>query len=168
MPFYVKYYDVSSAQDVVLQVHPYPTEVDYPDRRTFEAIDTQDNNVVIQRPIHDNRRRQWRWLGYRQYLIVWSNQWTIFESLEVKARKLAGLSDVTVYIWEDESEGEGGFNETTNGAAPSFVDINNNNLKWVKVKIIQATRKTRGGGGRTTFDQAIIEFVVVDPAYTRW
>ena len=168
MAFYIRYLDVPAGTLQVLNVHPKPTGVEYPDVRDFNAIDTQDGNVVLQRPIRDRRRRRWFWVGFRSYMVVWENMWNTIVPLEAKARAEAGFTDVTVEIWEDESSGEGGFNLTTDGQPPSYTSPTVNNLKWTKVKFIQVSRQSRKQGGPVAYDPAFIEFVIKDPTYERF
>src|SRR5690606_40389735 len=91
----------------VIRLHPGPTEVEYPDRRNYNSSTTPDGAVVVQRPLRDDRPRQWVWKNYRPTVTTYENQWKLLETLEVKARLKANL-EPTVQIWEDVTD-EGGF-----------------------------------------------------------
>ena len=165
MAFLIRYStDVSPGSTyTVMVLNPGPTEVEYPPTREFNKRVTQDHAVVIQRPIKDSRERKWIWKGYRPTMAVYENQWQALLTLEARARQLdTPTKNPIIQIWEDESD-EGGFGETTNGAAPDLVGYTN--IQWTQVKFLQVHRTTRKGGGPVIYDDSFIEFVIADPAW---
>lgn len=152
MGFFIRYADASNNL-IVLPLSPAPSDVDYPEKRLFKRQITQDNAVVIQRPMRDARLRKWIWQGYRSNLLQYENQFQILVTLEYRARLEAALTP-TVEIWEDES-GIGGFDR---------VDGLGNKI-WTTVKLIQVDRKLRKGSAIPTFDETYIEFQIEDSNY---
>lgn len=164
MAFLIRYEHASLGTQTV-KLSPRPTEVEYPEHRLFKSTPTQDGATVLQRPLRDSRTRKWIWKGYRNYITAYKNLWTLLVSLETRARRQAGFTDTTVLIWEDET-GVGGFDRTTNGAAPDTV--NYSNLTFTRVRIIQANRTPRDGGGPITYDTSMVEFVLDDTTYNSY
>lgn len=160
MAFLVKY--TTGTGTTVLSLHPRPTSVSYPERRTFKKKDTKDGAVVLARPLRDSRPRQWIWKGYRQWITGYAALWETFKTLDTKARVEASLSP-TVQIWEDETGPDSGFGLTT-GGAPDLVAYAN--LIWTTVRIIQVTREMRDNGGPLTFEKSIVEFTVEDDSFS--
>lgn len=145
-----------------IELLPGPTDVSYPDERRLQKIQfTQDDAVVIQRPLRDPRPRKWIWMGYRPTIPTYENQWTTLLTLEVKAREIAGLAPY-VYIWEDDST-IGGFSGLTSGTEP---DGTYSNVIWTQVKFIQVHRQPRTGGGRVIYEHSTVEFVIDTTSYT--
>jgi hypothetical protein len=146
----------------VIDLSPGPTNVEYPDFRLFNARTTQDNAVIVQRPLQDDRTRSWIWNGYRPTIPGYQAQWDILAALEARRRLQAGRNPI-IQIWENETGNAGGFGETTDSLAPDLSTFTN--IKWTSVKILQATRRIRPGGGVVTFTDSLLEFRIVDPAW---
>jgi hypothetical protein len=163
MAFLVRYGSVPIGFTTVLPIHPRPTEVEYPEFRSFKSKVSKDGSVVIQRPLKDSRPRKWAWKRYRPYMTEFMNMWAVLESLETKAMWDAGFADPTIEIWEDET-GKGGFGTTTDGFPPDLITYTN--LVWTKVKIIQAHQAIASGGGPVVFDTSFIDFIIVDEDYS--
>jgi len=140
--------------DVEITLHPGPTEIEYPERRLYKTHTTQDGATIIQRPLRDNRTRQWVWKGYPPMIPTYENQWKVLEALEYRYRIEHDLPGY-VEVWEDIS-GVGGFDR---------LDGSGNRI-YTKVKFIQVNRTPRKGGGFITYDESSIEFVVEDTNYT--
>lgn len=153
MGFFIRYTDASNQQHV-LSLQPAPSDVEYPEKRLFKKLSTQDNGTIIQRPLRDNRSRKWIWASYRSNIVLYENQYQTIATLEYRARQLAGLTP-TVDIWEDAS-GTGGFDK---------LDGLGNKI-WTTVKFIQVDRKLRQGSAIPTFDQTWIEFVIADSNFS--
>jgi hypothetical protein len=157
MAFWIKY----TARDGngILQTYeqvlfPRPTEIDYPETRLYTSKTTEDGAVVVQRPMADSRPRKWTWKNYPSILPVYENQWKLLETLEYRTRLNNNLSG-HVELWEDTS-GIGGFTRLDGSG----------NRVYTKVKILQAHRTPRQGGGLMTYDESTLEFVVDDVTYT--
>lgn len=154
--------DTVDASYTVLRLTPGPTEVEYPNGREFTELVSKDHAVVIQRPLRDSRKRQWVWKGYYTNVPLYEAQWQTLLGLESRARLNNDLNPL-VYVWEDDTEGENPFNLTTDNQDPDFESYDN--LVWTQVKIVNVYRKSRKGGGPTRFDDSVVEFFVVDPAW---
>jgi len=154
MPFQLRYQPAVDAVPVIVTLRPGPTDVEYPETRAYKTMVSQDGAVIVQRPLRDSRARKWIWRRYHDDIPAYANLWTLLRSLEYRSRLAAGLPG-TVEIWEDET-GTGVFDRTTAGAVPV----------WTTVKLLQVHRKVQGGGGRTTYDESTMEFVVEDSAFT--
>jgi hypothetical protein len=159
MAFLVKYTTLSGTS--VVSLHPRPTEVVYPERRSFKKRDTKDGGTVINRPLADARPRQWIWRRYRLWIYEYRVQWELLQSLDCKERWQNSL-EPTVQIWENETGGDSGFGETT-GGDPDLVAYTN--LVWTTVRFIQVSREIAKGGGPVTFDTSTVEFVIEDDAF---
>lgn len=142
--FEVRYKD-EQGNNVTRVLTPGPTETEYPDRRLFTSRQTQDGNVVIQRPLRDPRPRKWSWKGYRAYMPQYQALWELLVQLEYRYRVQHNLEPLIEI--RDTTTGEGGFEEFT------------------RVKVIQVTRNTRPGGGFVTYESTDMEFVIVDDRY---
>jgi hypothetical protein len=149
--FLIRYSD-EYAQIHTVELSPRPVEVDYPEKRLFTARVTQDEATVIQRPLRDSRTRRWIWRGYRYHMAEYAAQWALLESLDAQARLRLGLNPV-IEIFEDTS-GIGGFGKRDGGGNPIFT----------KVAFVQVTRNVRAGG-RVTYDESVIEFLIRDSDY---
>ena len=160
MPFLIQYTEDSTP--TVLVLSPGPTEVDYPDYENLTTKQTQDHAVVIQRPIHDSRERKWIWKRYRPAAGNYETQWVTLLSLQAR-RRHQNAEDPVVEIWEDETVGENGFDLTDDGEPPDLVTYTN--IVWTQVKFIRVYRKSQKGGGPIIYDDSIMEFIVVDPAW---
>jgi hypothetical protein len=153
--FFVRYKDAVNGAYITMSLMPGPTDVSYPDARLYKPHSTQDGAIVVQRPLRDDRPRQWSWKGFRDsdLLAAYRNQWIILSKLEYRYRVRNNLPPV-IEIWEDETS-IGGFNGGTVGAKV-----------WTKVKFLQVQRTIRGGGGYVVFDTSIIEMVIADDSYS--
>lgn len=151
--FAIRYKNTSDGPYTTLHLHPGPTEVDYPEKRLFSTKNSQDGNVIIQRPMKDHRPRRWIWRGYRSYMPVYAAQWKRLEELEYQTRLENGKYPY-VEIFEDVTD-KGGFGRRDESDNPVFT----------QVKIIQVDRELRDGGGPVTYDTSYIEFVITDPDY---
>lgn len=160
--FLIRYFDSVLDDDVVLQLSPAPTDIDYPEERLFVTHNSRDSGVVVQRSVRDNRPRRWTWVNYRPNIATYETQWETIKSLDAKTRLTAGYADPYVEIWEDET-GEGGFGLLTSGTAPNFTTYAN--LKWTTVSFLQVHRSVRKGGGPVVFEDSYIEFVIYDDNY---
>lgn len=165
MPFLIRYSTDASPGTTytVLSLTPTPTEVEYPPKREYNTLTTQDHAVVIQRPIKDDRVRRWTWKNYPPTLNSYASLWTTLKTLEARARVLGSPSkNPIIQIWENVTD-EGGFGDTTNGAAPDLSGYTN--IKWTQVKFLQVHRVTRKGTGYVRYDDSYIEFVIADAAW---
>ncbi len=161
--FLVKYLVTAPSTYTVVSLVPRPTEVEYPEKRLLKLRPNRDGGVVIQRPLRDARPRKWVWKNYRPHVPNYEAQWAVLASLDTQTRWLAGFTTPTVLIWENETK-EGGFDGLTSGSTPDLSAYTN--LDWTEVKFTQVTRTTRKGGGPVTYDDSIVEFVIVDTSYS--
>lgn len=154
--FWIRYKDWQDGVqvDVEMSLRPGPTEIDYPEMRTYKLQVTQDGAIVIQRPLRDSRPRSWSWKGYPPVIATYENQWKRLETLEYRAR-LADSLPGYVEVWEDVT-GVGGFDK---------VDGSGNRI-YTKVKFLQVNRTPRKGGGLVTYEDSTIEWVIADDQYT--
>lgn len=150
MPFKIQYNRGAGTE--VLDLSPGPTEVDYPDFRLYNARQTQDSALIIQRPLNDPRPRRWIWKGYRQAAPNYESQFDTLRLLEAR-QMAADTYDPVIQVWENESD-EGGLGGGTEGSPV-----------WTDAKIVQVTRKTRGGGGVAVYEDTIVEFIIVDSTW---
>jgi hypothetical protein len=150
--FVIRYKDTENGAYTEHILFPHPTDVEYPERRLFKVRPSKDGANVIQRPLADPRPRQWIWVGYRDSIATYNNQWAFLRTMEYRHRVQNGLYPY-VEIWEDE-HGENGFGETDGG-----------NKKWTRVKFVKVDRTARKGGGRIVWESSIVEFVIEDEAY---
>jgi hypothetical protein len=116
----------------------------------------QDGAVVVQRPFRDSRPRRWIWTNYPAAASAYSTTWTLLESLEYRTR-LANNLPGWIEVWEDVS-GVGGFGK---------LDGSGNRI-YTKVKVTQANRVPRGGGGIVIYAASVMEFVIDDLSYTEF
>lgn len=153
--FWVRFKDSPNGAYTTVALTPGPTSVDYPPKRAFTVMTTQDGASVIQRPLRDSRSRKWVWTGYKSSALfaAYENQWQQLLALEYRTRLRAGKYPL-VEIWED-TVPEGGFNR---------VDGNGDKL-WTTVRFIQVDRTPRKGGGQLVYDESTIEFVIDDTTY---
>jgi hypothetical protein len=151
--FALRYQDVAGIYTTVY-LQPNPTDISYPDARLYKAHSTQDGAIVVQRPLRDDRVRQWVWKGFcdSDLLAVYRNQWLLLAKLEYRYRLRNNLPPI-IEVWED---------ETTLGG---FDGLDGSAKIWTKVKFLQVQRTLRSGGGRVVFDTSAIEFVLADDRY---
>ena len=135
-----------------LELTPGPTEVEYPDFRLYNARQTQDSSLIIQRPLNDPRPRKWIWKNYRQSVPNYESQFDDLKLLEARQLDADGYSPI-IQVWENESD-EGGIGGGTEGSPT-----------WVDAKILQVHRRTRKGGGIVVYDETWIEFIIVDSTW---
>jgi hypothetical protein len=163
MPFLVRYStdfpETTWQIDILI---PGPTEVEYPDTREHNIQKTEDGAVVIQRPLRDSRMRSWSWVGYRPTVPNYENLFASLKSLEARQRQIDGLNPV-IQIWENESVGEGGFDQTIDDLDPDLIGYTN--IEWVQVKFTQVHRKSQKGGGLVKYDNTFVEFYVEEPSW---
>lgn len=150
--YQIRYKATSNGAYTTLTLFPGPTEVEYPERRSFKMQMTQDGAPVVQRPLRDGRVRRWVWKRYRPSVATYENQWATLLTLEYRHRLQNNLHPV-VEIWEDTTP-EGGFARMS-GATKV----------WTKVRFLRVDRISAKGGGRITYDDSFIEFVIDDPTY---
>lgn len=151
--FRVRWQDVDAGAYTTITLLPGPTGVEYPPRRNYTSRMGPDGNVVVQRPMRDDRVRKWFWSRYRDNVAGYSSMWPLLETLEYRTR-LEANKPPHVEIWEDVTLA-GGFGNTTAGPVPV----------WTKVKFLQVHRVMAAGTVRV-YDESFIEFIVEDPAYT--
>lgn len=153
--FWIRYKSwVEGAQvDTEISLRPSPTEIDYPEMRSYKLQVTQDGAIVIQRPLRDSRPRSWSWRGYPPTIVTYETQWKLLETMEYRARLENSLPGY-VEVWEDVS-GVGGLDK---------LDGSGNRI-YTKVKFLQVNRTPRKGGGMVTYDESRIEWVIADDQY---
>lgn len=164
MAFLIRYSTDAAPGSVytVLSLSPCPTTVTYPDYRLYNTRVTQDHAVIIQRPLKDDRARSWVWSNYRPTTPGFEVQWNTLLTLEARQRAQDGFNPI-IQIWEDESANAGQFGNTTDDLAPDLIGYTN--IEWTEVKILQATRRVRDGGGPVTFSESILEFLITDASW---
>lgn len=165
MAFLIRYATDAVPNYTVMHLSPGPTTVQYPDFRNFNVRVTQDHAVVVQRALKDDRERSWVWSDYRPSILGFEQQWDVLITLEARRRMQDGLNPV-IQIWEDESVNAGGFGETTDGLAPDLSGYTN--IDWTEVKILQATRRVRAGGGAVVYSESLLEFRITDPTWEKF
>lgn len=153
--FSVRYKQTENGLYTVLNLRPAPTEVEYPEKRTFNKRTTVDGSVVVQRPLRDGRDRKWIWKSYRPSILPYEDQWKTLEQLEYRSRVESGLWPL-VEIWEDTTD-EGGFERYESDGTTKL---------YTPVRFLQVTRKTRKGGGLVVYDESVIQFTLSDNTYT--
>lgn len=152
----IRYKNSPTGSYTEVTLHPAPTSVNYPETRLFKTRTTRDGNVIVQRPLRDDRPRRWQWANYRSHMPAYKALWSLLETLEYRHRVREGLHPI-VEIWEDET-GTGGFGK-----------MEGSNKKWTKVKIVQVHRSVRPGGGHgVVYDDSFMEFYIVDPEYAEF
>jgi len=151
MGFYIKYTDASGTHET--ELNPYPSDVDYPEADALSVQTSEDGTPIFQRPVRDGRVRKWIFGGWGKSSEPYATQWALLQSLTGKNRGIAGL-ERHVYIWEDVS-GVGGFDRTDGSG----------NKVYTRIKIAQANRVPRNGGGPLRYDSTL-EFYIDDPSYT--
>jgi hypothetical protein len=155
MPFRMRYSD-ELQQMVEVELDPEPSAVDYPMKREFTRLTTQDGAVVIQRPLRDPRPRRWMWNSYVKGNAEYEALFSLLSSLELKAMRDAGLSPL-IGIWEDVS-GIGGFDRRDGSFNPVFTNV----------LITQVHREPIPAPGRVVYGDTLIEFVIEDLSYTHF
>src|SRR5690606_33657832 len=123
--------------------NPAPSDVTYPEAEAVAIKNSVDGNVVIQRPLKDGRVRKWHFQGWGKGSEPYETQWNTLQSLTTGRRSQNG-QDPYVYVWEDES-GVGGFDRT---------DSEGNRI-FTRVRIAQANRVPRNGGGPVRYDSTL-------------
>ena len=152
--FLVRWQDAPNGPFTQLSLHPGPTDPAYPEeRRKQTLLTTQDENVVVQRPLRDPRMREWVWVNARPTHLPYEDQWKVLESLEYRARLRAGKVP-TVQVWEDVTDA-GGFGR---------VDAQGNRV-WTTVKALKVQRTPRKGGGTLVYETSVFGFVVADSSF---
>lgn len=150
--FWIQYKDAHN-DTIEIPLIPSPTEVDYPPSRDFEARKTQDEALVIQRPLVDSRPRKWIWRGYPPRIISYETQWQLLKTLDCKERHANGLSPI-VGVWEDVVTDSG------------FGRKDGSSRLYTKVKFILVDRTPKPGGGLIAYDTSMVEFQISDPTFT--
>jgi hypothetical protein len=152
--FYVRYQERGTGGALVEVEAPLlaPMDIEYPERRLHKVLTTNDGATVIQRPLRDSRPRKWIWRGHGRLSEPFASQWALLERLEYRARLASGLVP-TVGIWEDVS-GTGGFGRRDESGSRVYTTV----------KLLQANRTPRQGGGPVIYD-SVVEFYVDDPTY---
>lgn len=100
MPFYVAYADSSGAliQDSAIFLSISPTDCDYPKESLATLHETTDGQVIKQQPNKDNRRRAWQWVGYRDSVPGWTDQWRLLEGLLSRTLIEGGAATPYCYV----------------------------------------------------------------------
>lgn len=151
--FYVRWQEVTAGAYTEFTLFPGPTGVEYPPRRIVNTRTGPDGNVVVQRPMRDDRMRKWVWNRYRDNVPGYHTMWPILEALEYRTR-LEANKPPHVEIWEDVTLA-GGFGKLTGGVT----------RVWTKVKFLQVHRTMASGAG-SIYEESYIEFIIDDVTYT--
>lgn len=150
--FQVRWQETTGGAYTALTLVPMPTAVEYPPRRILGTKVSPDGNVIVQRPMRDDRTRKWVWSRYRSYVPGYAGLWTTLESLEYRTRLQANKPPV-VEIWEDVAPG--GFNRVDGSLAKIFT----------KVRFLQVMRSMAPGGG-SVYEESVVEFIIDDTSFT--
>jgi len=151
MPFLIRY-DVDGTMREI-ELNPAPSDVDYPEAEAMTITASIEGNPIIQRPMRDGRVRKWIFRGWGKGSEPYETQWNTLQSLTSGHRSQNG-QDPYVYLWEDVS-GVGGFDR---------YDSEGNRV-FTRVRIAQANRVPRNGGGPVRYDSTL-EFYIADDTYT--
>lgn len=162
--FLIRYNDPPVGESIY-RLSPFPTGVDYPEGDLINVQSSQDNNIVIQRPIRDDRPRKWVWNSYRSTVPRYEAQYQFLRSITEKSLWNDGNLIMTVDVWEDES-GVGGLDrfDATLFSAPDEAGLSN--LIWTTARVSNVYRTSPKKGGPPVYDETVMEFYIQDAAYT--
>jgi hypothetical protein len=152
--FQVRWQETVGGPYTTLTLVPMPVAKEYPERRALNVRVGQDGNVVVQRPMKDDRPRKWVWERMSDRVPAYTSMWTSLKALEYRTRLQANKPPL-VEIWEGVTD-EGGFGRLS-GSTRIFT----------KVKFLQVHRVMASGAG-SVYEQSFVEFYIEDSTYTEF
>jgi hypothetical protein len=137
---------------------PGPTFVEYPESFDNNPVVSQDGNVVVQAPIKDSRPRHWVWQNYKFDIPRYDALYVKLYNLQTKLRVGASpAKSEWVFLYEDVTDELStrawGGTEWTKSPA------------WVRVKVFNVTRQIRRSGGKVTYDDTRLSFIIDDATW---
>ena len=130
--------------------------MDYPTDPLGTRQEIPNGSVVLQQPLRDPRVRRWVWEGYPDWYWPYRALWGFLEPLRSRYRFQSGNSP---YVWVRDTE-SGGLR--TVGSAG---DVVTPTYSWLKVRVVEVSRKMGTKSTLPTFDTTMLSFVVADEAF---